>query len=112
MAIQSFNAKSMVDFHEIPQLRVEADRCDSSLSRSLNWRIGSSSNVQSIMPSRLFSEWGNPWPEPRCYPPLHRPNGGGCCPSRRFLFGGQGQFLKGLFLSRSFFRQPIYSILD
>src|SRR5580765_6677838 len=112
MAIESFNAESMVNFHEISQLRIEADCCDSSLSRSLNRRIGSSSNIQPVMPRGFFCEWGNPWTKSRGNPSLHWPNGWGCRPPRRFVFGSQGQFLKRLFLDRSLFRQPIYSILD
>src|SRR6185295_19451685 len=103
MSVECLNTESMVNFHENSQLRVGPDCCDTSLSRSLNWCIGSSSNIQAVMPSWFFGEWRNPWSKPGGYPALHRPDGRSCGPSRGFLLGSQGQLLKRLFLDCSFF---------
>src|SRR3569832_451386 len=51
MAVQCFNAESMVELDDVAELGIESHAGDAALGRSLNGRISRRSDVETVVPS-------------------------------------------------------------
>ena len=56
MAVYGFNAVPMIDSNQVAHLGIEADLGDAAAGGSLNRGVGSRTDIQPIMPSRLFGK--------------------------------------------------------